>query len=349
MPGVDDTGADPNIWAVSAVNDPVGSGRQEALASFSQRSPTLTDILAPGVAITGADFGGGTFAASGTSQAAPHISGIVALAQQLATEITSANNVAGGTRMDPDLILQLMQQSGVPIYDPVTGATYQRVDVEGLMDAIYNYYNQVTSGADLLRGANGVDDLDGGGGNDRLYGNGGDDTLRGGPGFDKLYGGAGVDTLIGGSGGDWYYIDRADDVIIEQANEGIDTVYVPVTVAYTMAANVEVAYLVRNDPSEPGGTVTGNDIDNTIYGTVYADDTLRGGGGNDALYGDGGNDYLDGGPGEDYLVGGSGNDTYVVDNVFDYVIEVDDDDHDDLVISSLDTYILPDRVRTIVA
>lgn len=65
----------------------------------------------------------------------------------------------------------------------------------------------------------------------------------------------------------------------------------------------------------------GNDI---IYGgeTDEGDDTLRGGDGNDTLYGGSGNDHLDGGAGADTMYGGLFGDTYVVDNVFDSVVEL---------------------------
>jgi len=57
-----------------------------------------------------------------------------------------------------------------------------------------------------------------------------------------------------------------------------------------------------------------------IYGTAYAD-ILKGAAAADFLYGYGGNDRLDGGTGADAMYGGTGNDTYVVDSVYDQVIE----------------------------
>ena len=56
-------------------------------------------------------------------------------------------------------------------------------------------------------------------------------------GNDFLDGGAGADTLLGGKGDDTYLVDNASDVIIELANEGVDTVQS--SVSYTLADNVE--------------------------------------------------------------------------------------------------------------
>ncbi|MEP7006831.1 MAG: hypothetical protein ABI810_12680, partial [Sphingomonas bacterium] len=70
----------------------------------------------------------------------------------------------------------------------------------------------------------GNDNLTGGNGDDVLNGGGGDDYLGGAAGNDRLNGGAGSDTLIGGTGNDTYVVDSLGDVIVENANEGSDTV-----------------------------------------------------------------------------------------------------------------------------
>ncbi|MBR7025643.1 MAG: hypothetical protein IKI08_06510 [Selenomonadaceae bacterium] len=53
--------------------------------------------------------------------------------------------------------------------------------------------------------------------------------------------------------------------------------------------------------------ITGNKLDNTIYGGSK-NDTLKGGEGNDKLYGEAGNDSLNGDAGNDILSGGTGKD-----------------------------------------
>lgn len=72
------------------------------------------------------------------------------------------------------------------------------------------------AGHDTLVGNDGSDSLDGGAGND---------SMIGGDGYDQLIGGTGADTLVGGKGNDNYYIDSANDVILEDPDSGIDRVY----------------------------------------------------------------------------------------------------------------------------
>src|SRR5207302_77805 len=102
-----------------------------------------------------------------------------------------------------------------------------------------------------------------------------------------------------------YYVDNAGDTVTEQVGEGTDQVVS--TIAYTLGANVENLTLAG------AGTVTGlngtgNELDNTIFGT-NGDNILSGLGGNDALYAKGGNDTLSGGDGNDRLDGGVGADS----------------------------------------
>ena len=116
-----------------------------------------------------------------------------------------------------------------------------------------------------------------------LLGLGGNDTLIGGAGNDALFGSEGADALIGGTGDDYYEIDDAGDVIIENVGEGDD--FVRSTVSWTLGANQE-RLAVDGDADL---TVTGNTLDNGLWGNL-GDNTLTGGAGNDYLVGDAGND-----------------------------------------------------------
>ncbi|MBY5438665.1 M10 family metallopeptidase, partial [Rhizobium leguminosarum] len=136
----------------------------------------------------------------------------------------------------------------------------------------------------------------------------GNDTLSGGAGNDTLDGGRGADSLTGGTGNDIYVVYDVGDTIIENADEGIDTVQTYLT-GYTLSANVE--NLTYRGPWAFGFVGTGNNLDNVITG----------GGATDTLSGGAGNDTLDGWTGADTLIGGAGNDTYVIDNADDRVTE----------------------------
>jgi Ca2+-binding RTX toxin-like protein len=143
--------------------------------------------------------------------------------------------------------------------------------------------------------------VDGTSGDDRLSVSGTVDTvLVGGAGNDALTGGAGKNTLIGGTGDDTYTIKDADDRIVELAGEGTDTVWS--SVDYVLGSNLEVLRLTGDARSG-----TGNELDNRLIGTAFAD-RLYGLAGNDKLQGGAGNDSLFGGTGDDELLGDDGDD-----------------------------------------
>jgi Ca2+-binding RTX toxin-like protein len=191
-------------------------------------------------------------------------------------------------------------------------------------------------GNDEIQGGGGNDALYGEDGNDRLFGGGGDDTIYGGNGDDLivggaatneaalaagvsdnnfLYGGAGNDTIIGGIGNDYidggagadnmqggkgndtYIVNSVNDVILEQQNEGYDTVISSSN--YILNANIEELRLVEGFNING----TGNSLNNRIIGNSA-------------------DNILDGVTGADTMIGGLGNDTYYVDNAGDQAIEL---------------------------
>jgi len=125
-----------------------------------------------------------------------------------------------------------------------------------------------------------------------------------------LNGGMGTDILAGLDGNDTYVVDHTGDIVIELANNGVDTVQSSVT--YTLAANVENLTLIGTTAING----TGNTLDNFVLGNsatnvltgANGNDTLRGGMGNDTMNGDSGNDtFLFGrGDGQDLLRDNSG-------------------------------------------
>uniref|UniRef100_UPI0024BDED68 beta strand repeat-containing protein n=1 Tax=Stappia sp. WLB 29 TaxID=2925220 RepID=UPI0024BDED68 len=79
-----------------------------------------------------------------------------------------------------------------------------------------NAFSHTLANIEHVRGSRTESDtLTGSNGNDRLEGLGGNDILDG---------GLGADTLIGGTGDDIYVVSDAGDVVVEYADEGMDTV-----------------------------------------------------------------------------------------------------------------------------
>jgi Ca2+-binding RTX toxin-like protein len=140
--------------------------------------------------------------------------------------------------------------------------------------------------------------------NNSMTGNSASNILTGGAGNDILNGGAGADTLIGGLGNDTYVIDNVGDNVVENLNEGTDTIQSSIT--YTLGSNLE--NLTLTGSSVINGT--GNELNNTLTGNSGAN-ILTGNAGNDSLKAGAGADTLGGGLGNDYLEGSTGNDLYL--------------------------------------
>lgn len=125
---------------------------------------------------------------------------------------------------------------------------------------------------------------------------------------------AGPDTLIGGLGNDTYHIASAKDVVVENAGEGVDTIYFTMGAGdgydLSVAASAGVENLIATAGSLGGGNLTGNANDNLIQGSTTVGTFYRGGLGNDTLRGGSGNDRYDFalGDGQDVIddAGGSG-------------------------------------------
>jgi Ca2+-binding RTX toxin-like protein len=201
----------------------------------------------------------------------------------------------------------------------IAGAGNDTVNGGGARDAIFG-----EAGDDVLNGDAGIDyivagigndTLDGGADADEMYGQDGDDIMRGGASFstdimvgglgnDTIYGNSGLgdyDLLYGNEGNDIFYVDTPDDLVFEQLNEGIDTVYADINGAgFYLYDHIENLILLDDTPFG-----VGNSLDNRITGSATGN-YLLGGRGNDTLNGAGGNDVLFGETGNDIFVFTSG-------------------------------------------
>ena len=166
-------------------------------------------------------------------------------------------------------------------------------------------------------------------GYNNIIGNASANVLTGSGGDDDLVGGGGIDTMIGGIGDDTYMIDQAGDVLIEKPDEGLDSVYSPVT--YTLGVHLDNLFLL-----DQGGAIngTGNELDNHIGGNASSN----------ILVGAAGDDALSGGGGIDTLIGGIDDDLYVADGE-DIVVENANEGVD--AVAAFVTYTLPANVENL--
>ncbi len=185
--------------------------------------------------------------------------------------------------------------------------------------------------------------LDGGGGNDVLWGMGLADTLIGGAGDDIIQGQGSPAEMRGGVGNDSYVVGNLGAVVIENANEGADTVYVTIN-GYTLPLNVEVTYLsgvaTQLTGSSAGDVIVGNPAVPSSIDGAAGDDELWAGGQADTLVGGAGNDILRGQANTAQLRGGDGHDSYVVGDVATLIVENANEGLDTAYVAVND-YVLP--------
>ena len=260
----------------------------------------------------------------------------------------STNNIGGGAPDDNHIFRTIWDGGGNDTYNFSNYTTNLKVDLNP--GAWTNLGTQLADLGDghtargnianalLFQGntASLIENAIGGFGDDTIIGNQAVNRLEGNDGDDTLDGGRGGDTMIGGQGNDTYVVDAmrhlsqlADgqvilvpgDTVIENANEGIDTVLA--SVSYTLPANVE--YLQLTGVGDRNGT--GNALNNLIWGSD-------------------GNNIIDGGLGADMMQGFLGNDTYLVDNVADSVFEFFNEGAD-TVKTELASYTLPGNIENL--
>jgi Ca2+-binding RTX toxin-like protein len=212
-----------------------------------------------------------------------------------------ATDGAGGT----DTLLSIENANGSSFNDTITGNDAANV-LSGL------------GGNDTLRGNAGADTIDGGDGNDSITGGAGDDTLRGGAGGDRYFVvdpgqttvNIGNDTIADFASGDAIdltpvtSITSLAQVLAISRQEGADTVIdlgggnsIQLT-GVALGSLTTASFVFAGGPQFPPGSIVGTAGNDSLNGTLGADQ-IFGLGGNDSLLGNAGSDLLDGGDGTD--------------------------------------------------
>ena len=147
----------------------------------------------------------------------------------------------------------------------------------------------------------------------------GDFSMTGTSGNNRLQGNAGQNVLAGLGGDDTYVVADLggwNDILLENANEGTDTVNS--VLSYTLPDNIENLTL-----SGPAVSGTGNALDNILQSNYNVGAQLYGLGGNDRLYGFNTSAAM---------YGGTGDDVYYLDRWGDTVTEYADEGLDTIVV-----------------
>ncbi len=132
----------------------------------------------------------------------------------------------------------------------------------------------------------------------------------------RIDGAAGADLMVGNTGNDTFIVDNIGDVVwdgdmgdTDEVQSSVDFSLDGTADPFMMMGGVE--NLVLTGTAISG---TGSALNNRLTGNASAN----------VLNGGEGNDTLDGGAGADTLGGGTGDDVYIIDNIADVIVDIDE-------------------------
>ncbi len=204
-------------------------------------------------------------------------------------------------------------------FDPLGDYTSATVNALGGDDVITAAMFSLT-----VNGGDGNDTITASeGGAHFLNGDAGDDTLSSTDPASLPSGQTANDTLAGGTGDDTFIVFDASVTLIENADEGIDTVKTGLS-EFTLQDNFE--------------NLTGTATASQVLTGNSANNVITGGTGADSLYGLDGNDEIHGGNNDTYY-GGVGDDTYFVNGAVTaatpFIVELADEGVDTVVLTGV--------------
>ncbi|MER8527674.1 MULTISPECIES: family 16 glycosylhydrolase [unclassified Mesorhizobium] len=197
----------------------------------------------------------------------------------------------------PDEPMELIMNNGVANsnvtgwHTALDGSTPSSMQMQ--VDQIQLY--QKAGSGDTVTGANVTPPITGSTGTEPVSGTGtvpssgstSDGTLYGTSDADVLHGTSGH-TMIGYGGNDTYYVDNANEKVVEAVGGGNDSVLA--SVSYALSAGSEIELLATNNASGTKAmTLAGNEFAQTIQGNA-GNNVINGGLGADVLTGYGGHD-----------------------------------------------------------